>query len=226
MKATFSEESIRIEEADLLIDLSIAAIWLTPAIPQPVFSRKSVIANLQATVNSYLAIKEPDGLAVLLPHLQGYSKKPALDETLQPVWEKIQKIRTALQQGEVKTLVKAFSALLGQGRGLTPAGDDCITGVLLGLIRSSSQIFTPLEIYYLKETILSEAFQRTTALSACQIEAAAEGSADLRLINALDGILTGSPESTACAIQLSDYGHSSGGDALVGFVAALGNPVS
>jgi hypothetical protein len=58
-------------------------------------------------------------------------------------------------------------------------------------------------------------------LSANLIECAASGKADERLIDALDGIMTGSPGPEECATLLLSWGNSSGGDSLAGMALAL-----
>lgn len=225
MKVIFLDGIIQIEEISLSINLSIADIWQTPPRPNSILPQENIINNLQKATTDYLAAKEPDGLTPLLPVLLSTNTEFTLGNTQRSAWELLQKIQSALQARNCDGLLQSLSPLFGQGRGLTPAGDDCITGLLLGLIRSSINLFSHQDMDQMKNGITKLAFERTTALSASQIEAAAEGSADMRIITALDGLLTGNVQSEECAMLLGDYGHSSGGDILVGFTLALINPV-
>jgi hypothetical protein len=68
----------------------------------------------------------------------------------------------------------------------------------------------------LNQRVIDLAYQRTTTLSANLIACAAHGEADERLINAVDGIVTGTPSHAACVECVLGWGHSSGLDALIG----------
>jgi len=114
-----------------------------------------------------------------------------------------------------------LQALLGQGSGLTPAGDDVIMGCLLTLKRWGNRFLPGLDIQGLSQELVSAAFSQTTLLSANLIECAAEGQADERLVSALDRILTGQQEIEDCAALLLAWGDSSGCAALDGMGIAF-----
>jgi hypothetical protein len=118
-------------------------------------------------------------------------------------------------------LEEGLQALLGQGSGLTPAGDDIILGCLLTLKRWGGRLLPGLDIQGLSQELVRVAFSRTTLLSANLIACAAEGQADERLIAALDGILTGQLETEDCAVLLLAWGDSSGCAALDGMGIAF-----
>jgi hypothetical protein len=113
-------------------------------------------------------------------------------------------------------LSQVLLLLLGQGVGLTPAGDDVILGCLLALSRWGQVFSTSLDIRGLSQSLIAQAYHRTTLLSANLIECAAEGQADERLVQALDGIFTGQLSAEGCADLLLAWGHSSGVEALRG----------
>ncbi len=116
---------------------------------------------------------------------------------------------------------EGLQALLGQGSGLTPAGDDVILGCLLTLKRWGNRFLPGLDIQELSQVLVSAAFNQTTLLSANLIECATAGQADERLIAALDGILTGQTEVEDCAALLLAWGDSSGCAALDGMGIAF-----
>jgi hypothetical protein len=118
-------------------------------------------------------------------------------------------------------LEEGLKALLGQGSGLTPAGDDIILGCLLTLKRWGGRFLPGLDIRGLSQELVSTAFSRTTLLSANLIACAAEGQADERLIAALDGIFSGLLEVKDCAALLLAWGDSSGCAALDGMGVAF-----
>jgi len=118
-------------------------------------------------------------------------------------------------------LLPALLSMLGQGTGLTPAGDDVILGCLLALSRWGQILSPNLDFQALQQPLISQAYRQTTLLSANLIECAASGQADERLLLALDGIFTGQPSTEQCAALLLGWGNSSGCDALVGMGIAI-----
>jgi hypothetical protein len=110
---------------------------------------------------------------------------------------------------------------LGCGRGLTPSGDDFITGLLLAIQRWSHAIPESPHLYTLLEGLPSNGYTQTTSLSASIIAAAALGQADERLLHLARCILYGRSSPQQIADLLFNYGGSSGLDALTGIALAL-----
>jgi hypothetical protein len=99
---------------------------------------------------------------------------------------------------------------------LTPSGDDFIMGALLGL-RSIVLSETSSRI---AETILSIVIPRTNSLSAAWLQAAAKGETHETWRSFFEALVQGSRKKMeAAAIKILDVGHSSGADALAGFLA-------
>lgn len=96
-------------------------------------------------------------------------------------------------------------SLLGMGPGLTPSGDDLLSGALLARARRSRADAPP-------ESLLAAARRRTTTLASNLLELAARGQADERLVNLADHVNTGIP----CDHSFLDWGAHSGVDALLG----------
>jgi hypothetical protein len=80
---------------------------------------------------------------------------------------------------------------------------------------------TGIDIHWLNREIPARANNLTSALSASLIACAARGQADQRLIDSLDGIVTGSLPPETCVTTLAGWGSSSGLDALAGMALAL-----
>jgi hypothetical protein len=74
----------------------------------------------------------------------------------------------------------------------------------------------------LNEVVLGAAPAATTALSLSILRCAAQGQADERLVDSLDGIMTGQQELASIVARLRSYGASSGLDTLAGFSIACG----
>jgi len=150
-----------------------------------------------------------------------------IDRTLDENLQRIHDCLCAVYESDnttinIKTITKNLISLLGMGRGLTPSGDDLISGYLLTLNRwqvSFPQIKRILP--GLNKQIISQAYLKTTTISANIIECATLGLADVRLIDAIDYIFTGDPPLAKTLAGLLEWGSSSGGDALIGIGFAL-----
>jgi hypothetical protein len=115
--------------------------------------------------------------------------------------------------GDEARLSSGTAQLAGLGSGLTPAGDDFVLGAMLcaWLAHPTPGRYceTVLEACVPRTTMLSKAFLRTAAAGEC-------GALWHRLLEALEG---GSAEQLDVATrEVLSYGHSSGADALAGFL--------
>lgn len=135
------------------------------------------------------------------------------------------RLQAACQEGQVQAISGALDAFLGLGQGLTPSGDDLVTGFLLTVNRWGQQLFPHRTFLpaqeFLNREIPARAGRRTSALSANLIACAARGQADERLILALDGVVTGKLQAQACLTVLAGWGSSSGLDTLAGMAFVL-----
>jgi hypothetical protein len=118
------------------------------------------------------------------------------------------------------SIVGLIERSLGFGEGLTPAGDDLALGFLLALNRWGDLLCPSLDAPEINQKICQAARCKTSTLSANLIECASLGQADERLIVALNGILTGSPDPETCAAHLLSWGHTSGACAFRGMLLA------
>lgn len=201
-----------------------AACWDTPAPPQECLALEQIQANVIALASLVLEQRAgapvSPGAALLDAYRTNWEARrcargahhaplPNLDISIFG-----KELQAALQTRQAPALAGALGALLGLGPGLTPSGDDVVTGFLLALHRR--QWFHAGDLQALAEALLPVAYQKTTTLSVNLIECACQGQADERLVIALDGVLTGAPDLPACAGMLLSWGSSSGVDALAG----------
>jgi hypothetical protein len=108
--------------------------------------------------------------------------------------------------------------LAGLGGGLTPAGDDFIMGVLLGL-RTIAPDDISLQV---SEMILSIVHPRTNSLSSAWLKSAAHGEVHETWHRLFEAMVAGSQEQLdAAVIRILNVGHTSGADALAGFLTIL-----
>lgn len=119
-----------------------------------------------------------------------------------------------LLDGDEARSRKSIRRLLGNGQGLTPAGDDFLLGVLL-----AAHIFLPRgKLKIILDLIRAEAENRTTILSAAWLLAAAAGECSMRWHEFFVSVSTGNTERIEQALEeICAQGFSSGHDALQGF---------
>lgn len=114
--------------------------------------------------------------------------------------------------------MSSAARLAGLGNGLTPAGDDWLLGCAL-----AAQIGLPsLRAAELLIDAVQHAATHTSPLSAAWLRAAAEGACSHYWHKLLKcGVGDSARELYHAAEQVVQQGHSSGADALAGFVAVL-----
>lgn len=123
--------------------------------------------------------------------------------------------RRALRRRDGESIGRTAWTLAGLGPGLTPAGDDYLAGVLLGLRAIPSSHLWLLAA----PAVLTAVPGRTSALSTALLAAAFRGEA-ARPWHELAGALARSDarRATAAAARVRRLGHSSGRWTLIGFL--------
>jgi len=127
-------------------------------------------------------------------------------------------LSTGLPNNDPSSIKAGASRLAGLGPGLTPAGDDFLLGILLGLwaLLPSNQAHT------ISGTILQAAAPRTSPLSTAWLKAAAAGEAGESWHHLFEAIINDDVGRLRGAVhRILPTGHTSGADALAGFVHLL-----
>lgn len=107
--------------------------------------------------------------------------------------------------------------LIGLGTGLTPSGDDFLSGMALAIARYSP-ILPILSKYKLWFDALIPIFkEKTTLLSSELFKVSLLGSADERIIGAFDSVMKCNIEKDDVILPISNWGSSSGFDMMSGF---------
>jgi hypothetical protein len=161
----------------------------------------------------------PDRRLVALLHGM-ISGQPALEPSDPFFYPPMRRLQAACQDGSADAIVRALEGFLGLGPGLTPSGDDLVMGFLLAKSRWGRWSSSKEAVFY-SQQLLPSLHRLTGHLSASLITCAGRGQADERLIQALDGLVTGSLEAEACLAALSTWGSTSGFDALAGMLIFL-----
>ncbi|MCP4422752.1 MAG: DUF2877 domain-containing protein [Chloroflexi bacterium] len=187
----------------LNIDLRTATVWQ----PRP---------------NWHLLQKQQSLWLPLLPELQtAVSQQYHRLTTGSPAHfvQQFEQATAAVQQAIVQTssdqLQTAVAALAGLGPGFTPAGDDYLLGLLLGLWATRPEA----EVVELGNTVVQTVVPRTTQLSAAWLTAVAQGKAAFAWHDLVEALLEGNGWELPTNAIL-DTGATSGIAALMGFLAA------
>jgi hypothetical protein len=123
-----------------------------------------------------------------------------------------QELERAMAAGDLVTFVKAASALLGLGEGLTPAGDDCVLGALATIHRLAPEWLA--SDRGLPHRLAEAARSRTTDVARDFLLEALDG----RFAEPVLALMTASSAGLAehAARELLAMGATSGADTLCG----------
>ncbi|WP_245966465.1 DUF2877 domain-containing protein [Sphaerisporangium album] len=116
--------------------------------------------------------------------------------------------------GSLMSAITAAEQLMGLGPGLTPSGDDMLSGVLVALRRLGEAAGVGRAVWladWLAATVAFDARTRTTPISATLLHCAARGEACAEAVAVLRGIAGHHPLEPA-ARRLLTLGHTSGAD--------------
>ena len=124
----------------------------------------------------------------------------------------------AVHSVDLEACALAAQRLAGLGVGLTPAGDD----FLLGAMYAAWMIHSQEKAELITSTIASTAIPRTNSLSAAWIRSAARGLVNEPWLDFLEGWkIPGQPTIESSLRKLLSIGHTSGADALAGFIGCI-----
>ncbi len=214
--ANLQQDEITVADLGVHVLLDQAQSWHAPHPPQSILPLTQIDTVLRQITRVVIETKRGMGFVPLLPFIFDLPARPTVPITLQPTIVNVVLLKQLLLQPPLSASLPQIKDLMGLGRGLTPSGDDFINGLLLAFNRIPQREQYHEQLEELNRDVVEMAFSKTTALSANLIEAAAHGSADQRLIAALDGLLTGTLTPDEIIQTLDTYGSSSGVDALAG----------
>jgi hypothetical protein len=208
--------SISIPGNSTTIGTQNAKIWQPPAPASPPLPQSERLERLSAFVREGINRKAGIGFCPLLS-----SDSDIIPAELIPLETQLSYLKQQTKLKDLPGIADALNVFLGWGQGLSPSGDDLITGFLLCLNRWREALWPGADLHNLNQKVLEAAYNQTTTLSANLIECAACGLADERLIDAIDCIMCGTPAINQSIANLIGWGYSSGVDALVGIASAL-----
>jgi hypothetical protein len=134
---------------------------------------------------------------------------------------KLRDIYIATRTTDYTAFIRPVSEVIGLGSGLTPSGDDFLTGMSLCVSRYNL-VIEGLNGYSSWFELLKPMMkEKTTVLSSDLYSASFLGSADERLIKAFDSIIQNRMVEKEIIPSIAGWGSSSGFDALSGFYLLL-----
>ena len=222
MNLRITARQIVFPDIDLVISVQNPVVWQPQPPSAPPLPESERRQRLISSAKQILAVKKGAGLAASLPRLLNFSSHPHLQtQDISPLHADILHLQSEMISSSHLPSYESLISLLGSGSGLTPSGDDLVSGVLLAFNRWKDVIFDGQDLDRLNQQVVEAAYHKTTTLSANLIECAALGLADERLIEALDWLVSGREQEPTHIDEMLDWGSSSGIDVFVGYVVAL-----
>ncbi len=213
---------MRIRIGGLKVDLRKAGIWEPCPDWEALQSQCAVMASHAAFLRALCLRHAPSGS--LLPLL---GATPAGNMSARAILRSAQGAAETLIEGcrgDSAQLREGATRLAGLGNGLTPAGDDFLTGVMVWIWLNRP---TPESLC---QTIADVSESRTTTLSAALLRAGAHGECSAAWHGLLEALAEGSSLTqrtrlSAAVQRVLSTGATSGADSLAGFLycaSALG----
>jgi hypothetical protein len=129
-----------------------------------------------------------------------------------------QRLVEALASGEAAEAMTSAASLAGLGGGLTPSGDDFIIGAMYAL----RLYVEPARADEISRHLADASGAKTVRISQAWLKAAARGEASLTWHRLCGALLKGDPAGIeSSARDLLAVGHTSGADALAGFIMGV-----
>lgn len=204
-RVRYSSDQIQI--GSVQIDLTIAKIWN----PKPAW--EDILSDTLAQTSQILEDLLPFRSTASTGLRNGHFSPSAT--TLKAAWRELS---AATQENDIGRAKLGAKKMAGLGSGLTPAGDD----YLMGFIYSLWSQWDPKKAQGWATELVKVAVPQTTRLSAAWLEAAANGQAAEPWHRFVDALIQEDPRNLVQATdRILATGHSSGVDALTGYVDGL-----
>ncbi len=190
------------------VDISTAEVWRMP--PWAFTSSHVAVTALQDVINHTLHEAPPDSFVHAI-----FSTEQLATTLARRARAGAHALRDGLKSGNPAKLNEAASLLLGLGHGLTPSGDDVLSGALVTLFAIGDEA----NARALDRSISAHMSKATSALSCAFLRAACDGEPSAPTHQAINALLSGNTPSDIIA-PIRTIGHSSGFDLLAGALIA------
>jgi hypothetical protein len=210
---------LRIQGAELAFDFRAAAP-ISWAQKQPRTNRES--SRLVAGwIDAWSLFTDAPGSAGFAMALFPDTPRSAYDRALaRRVQITVPELMRASAKSDMPVAVACLRSLLGSGPGLTPSGDDFATGYFLGIGHVACERE---QMEFLRRLIRAALVQSSdsTDISHAYLAHAAAGRFSAPLTCLVDGIGAHTDDIPARLADVTDMGHSSGRDTVLGLLCGL-----
>ena len=210
-----------LEVGEIVVRLTDLQIWdprpnwpgLRAALTSEKIERLSQLLRLHAPPGSLAPLVDRAALASIFESGSGEDLRSALLRSIAGPARRVLKGLILFDRGQIR---QAASELAGLGGGVTPAGDDFMEGAVHALWATRD----PEQAQDLSSVVVEAASPRTNAVSLAWLLSAARGEAGSEWHALFDAVTRDAPLDPAAG-RLIRRGHTSGADALAGFLAFL-----
>jgi hypothetical protein len=196
------------------VDLKRVSIWVSRPDWQAIRAQAIRIHRICPDIKALLRTQTPDpGVNQLFDRVP--PKYQHRDHFVDAMVEPAHILITSLRKAEYEQAIDAARSLAGLGTGLTPAGDDFLSGAMMACWSG----FCPPGFLQQLPEIIEHAAQLTTRMSAAYLRSAASGEFGVIWHQLLEKIIANEREEMIRILQaVMGIGHNSGAYTLTGFV--------
>lgn len=210
----FSQGDLLIPTREVAISLANIPVWTPPPPIRIVNSLPEQVKCAQQLLSELMKLDRQKGFLFL-------KFDPPADSTGQAqIRQAAAAFTQSVRLNNLQASLEASTHLFGLGSGLTPSGDDWITGFVLYQCRldQAKKIKRPF-LTRLGAELVYTAYLKTTWVSANRLEAALKGWSEEIFLSAIDYLFGANRYGSAdIARGLMNFGHSSGVDTFIGIV--------
>jgi hypothetical protein len=219
LEIKISDQTINFDHLKYPVSIKIKEIWQTPTKPVLNISDNEKQKRILAAARQLRVLKNEKGYApLLLPFVTDTLSLETDNTWLFSSWNTIKLLKISMIQKDTESILALANLLVGSGRGLTPSGDDLLTGLTFMHRRWFSDInwMTAVE-----DQLLAIFKEKTTSVSSTLFECALQGEADARIQEMADVLMSTDIPFHQQAMELSRWGNSSGADVFLGILLAI-----
>lgn len=214
-----TDGGLQFEDPEILINGLFANVWSTQdQLAATPLSRENLkINHIGKFLKNILDRTENDFISGVYSALSTTPiPSPVIDAE---VYANIHSLFKSLKKKDTNGLDSVIAFFAGRGRGLTPAGDDFLLGLIFGLYSFRDSL--PVDYAQLMGRMVEVVQQRSTLISANLVECASLGEIDERLLAAYAYLVGQGVSSDETIKSILSWGSSSGLDATAGMALLL-----
>lgn len=216
----FKDNTLHINSGAIALHMNNFALWKNQPTAEFDMDKTIFFERAKKTANQLMMIKGDHGFTALLPNMYNHTTD-SIPENLTNVYQNMIKIKKAFQKQDEAAAISSVRPLISYGRGLTPSGDDYLTGLIFCLRRKDHAGQYTHFLDSLQDEFLRTAASLTTSISTSLIFASFSGQAHSRTENMTEALTVKSIPFSNQALRMAGWGSSSGADTTLGIFTAV-----